>query len=129
MFVARVSAASSVATNGKIPFDTVVAKTNNNVELVGNNVQIKSAGQYIADLRAIVSSTEAATVGIELTEQDNAVSGAIQTVKIAAAGKSTIALQWPVKVVPASSGVATIAYTADAAVTVDSAVLTLTKII
>lgn len=129
MFVARVSTASAVSAGGKIPFDTVVAKTNDNAVLVENDVQIKRVGQYLADLRAVLSSTDAATVGIQLTEQGSDVSGAIQTVKIAAAGKSVVALQWPVKVVPASSGVATLAYTADAAVTVDSAVLTLTKII
>lgn len=129
MLVTRLSAAATLAADDVVAFDTVVAKTNNNAALIENAVQISVPGTYLADLRAVLSSTSAAVVDVQLMEQGAEVEGAVQTVDVPANGTATVALQWPVRVIAAESGVASLSFTVGAAVTVDSAILTLTKVI
>jgi len=123
MLYAYNNAASTVGAGGVIPINTVIAKTNGNAALNGNAVQISKAGWYIAGISAVLSSTDAATVGVQLCAQGNAVAGAVQTVDIAAGGTATVSFEWPVQVIDAASGTAALTWTASAAATVDSVVV------
>lgn len=128
MLSARISAAKTVAANGLIPFDTVIANTNDGTALVDNAVQIKKAGYYLAEINAVLSSTDAVTAGIQLYAQGKAVEGAIETVKVAANGTASVSFVYPVHVVAAESGIATLTYVSNAAVTANSAIVTVRKV-
>lgn len=117
----------SVAAGGSIPFNTVICKTNDNVRLNSNKLEIVTPGWYTVLLQAALASTDAATVTVSMYAQDKVVDS--ETLKIGASGLVPISVEYPVHVVSAESGVAKIDWRPNAAVTVNDAVVCVTKVV
>ena len=101
------------APGGDVTFDTVVYSTNSAAELKGNAVLLHAPGVYdgICTITLQNEETTAATVSLQAYADGKAIPGAIDTVTIAADGaQAALSMPWPVKVVEADSGVATVSW-------------------
>lgn len=117
----------------KIPFDTVVYNTNDNLKMDSNSVDVFASGMYDTICQVIVantSSSAAATVTLQAYADDKEITGATATATVAASGSATISLPWANKIIPASNGTAKLSwYLSGGAVNLTNAIAKVEKIV
>ena len=121
------------ATATKIPFDTVVLNTNDNLSLDDSQVVESVAGLYDSECSVTLdnaSSSAAATVTLQAYADGAPVTGAKATATIAASSSGSIVLPWATKVVPAISGTAKLTwYLSGGAVNLSNAIASVKRIV
>lgn len=138
MILIRNNAATSAAiaipaTLTRVPFDTVVRKTNNSLALDDSAVAEYAPGVYDTFCQVTVSnasSSAGATVTLQEYADGVAVPGATAIVTVAASSSAIITLPWTTRVLPASGGVAkTSWYLSGGAVNLNNAIARVTRVI
>lgn len=121
------------ATLTRVPFDTVVYKTNGSLTLDDSAVAEYTPGMYDTFCQVTVSnasSSAAATVTLQEYADGVAVPGATAIVTVAASGSAIITLPWATRVLPAAGGVAkTSWYLSGGAVNLNNAIAKVKRVI
>ena len=130
---ATTAAIAIPATLTRVPFDTVVHKTNGNLALDDSAVAEYAPGVYDTFCQVTVSnasSSAGATVTLQEYADGVAVPGATAVVTVAASSTAVITLPWVTRVLPASSGVAkTTWYLSGGAVNLNNAIAKVVRVI
>ena len=129
MICVNLSAPATLTAGAIIPFDNVVCATNDGITLDENALKIITPGWYTASIYAILSSSSAVSDSVYMNQQGNFVEGTEMDFDIPANGTAAISLEFPIHVVPADEGVATITYESSAAVTIDTATLIIKRVV
>ena len=116
----------------KVPFDTVVIRSNDTLALDDSTVVESVAGLYDTECSVTLenaSSSAAATVTLQAYADGTPVTGAKATATIAASSTGTIVLPWATRVIPAAYGTARLAwYLSGGAVNLTNAIAKIEKL-
>lgn len=83
-----------------IPLGSVTARTNANVSISNDSLQINRAGYYNVSGQFVVTGTSAGNITIQLYANGTAINGAYSTVTVAEGSTLTIDLDKIVKILP-----------------------------
>lgn len=121
------------ATATRVPFDTVVIRSNGNLALDDSAVLESVAGLYDSVCSVTVenaSSSATATVVLQAYADGAPITGAKATATIAASSTGSIVLPWATKIVPAAEGTARLSwYLSGGAVNLTNAVAKVAKVV
>lgn len=129
MICVNMTASKAVAASGIIPFDNVICSTNDGISMSDSVLEIRTPGWYTASIYAVLSTTSATTAGVYMCQQDEPAEGTEVDFNIAANSSVVISHEFPIHVIPADDGVASISYKCTDAVTVDSATLIVKRVV
>lgn len=102
------------ASGTTVPFDTIVLNTNGNLDLLANTIQEKVTGVYDTICQVCVENTStsaAATVTLKAFADGKAIDGAFVKATVpSSSGAQFLTINWPVNVVAANTGTASISW-------------------
>ena len=129
--IETINTTTSTLTAGQtIPLGSVSARTNANVSLNDDNLQINRAGYYEVTGQFVVTGTSAGNITIQLYADGTAISGAYATETVTEGGTTTISLDKIIKIIPTTSfSKADITFTTSTACTLANAVTSIKKVI
>ena len=113
MLWATNAAIQSIGEDALISFDTVIARTNDNVTVVDDQILITEPGWYEIAVKGVfinLSSSNAIPAGVRLLSNEEEVPGSETIWNVPASGYIPAYVSMPVHVVPAADGTATLAW-------------------
>lgn len=102
--IETITTTTTALTAGQIiPLGSITARTNANVSISNDSLQINRAGYYNVSGQFVVTGTSAGNITIQLYANGTAINGAYSTVTIAEGSTLTIDLDKIVKILPSNN--------------------------